>query len=351
MTEIKQNYRSNSVTISVKSFFEILWKEKMVFIIICIFFVSYGIYTAFTTREEFISEGKMLPEIQSKATGLGQFAGLASLAGVDLGSAVTGTDAIRPDLYPDVIESTPFFLALFNSKVRTRENKELTFEDFYFSFIEKRKERESVFLKKFPVKESGILILNRLTEIRLKDLRLRIKASIDKKTGLISLSSKMPDPVVAADVTKFAMQYLTTYITDYRVSKIRNEVIFLEQRVATSRGKFYNNQERKALYSDQFQAPTIRLQRADVQRERLESEYRLSSSFYNELLKKLEEAKIRLQQETPIFKILEPPVAPTLKSEPKKAFIILGWTFLGGIFALFSVLIRKGNYKKIFLEY
>ena len=139
----------------------------------------------------------------------------------------------------------------------------------------------------------------------------------------------MPDPVMAAGIAKYAMKYLTDYVTDYRTEKSKQDVDFLGRKVAAARGEFYGDQARKARYADQFAAPTIRLQAADIQRERLESEYKMSSTVYNELLKKFEEAKIKLQQETPVFQILEPPVAPTLKSEPKKAIILLASAFLG----------------------
>jgi uncharacterized protein involved in exopolysaccharide biosynthesis len=344
MTETIQK----EISINFRAFFRILWKEKFLFILIVLLFLLSGLYYAFTAREEFISEGRILPEVQSKGGSLSQFAGLASLAGVDLGSIGAGTDAIRPDLYPDVIRSTPFYLELFKTKVRTKNNEELTFEMFYHRYIEENKIKNGSFLKKFPVKENGILILNRLNETRIRNLRQRIAATIDRKSGIITISAKVPDPVAAADVSRFAMDYLTGYVTSYRTEKLRNEVDFLGERVAVSRGKFYTNQEKKARYSDQFQAPTIRLQSADVQRERLESEYRISSSFYNELLKKYEEAKIRLNQETPVFKILDPPVAPNLKSEPKKAVIIMISFLLGSALGLIVALFRKSNYKMIF---
>jgi len=333
---------------NVGALFTIIWKEILLILFVMGLFILGGLYYSFTAREEFVSSGKILPEIQGKGMGgLGQFAGLASLAGVDIGGVGNSTDAIRPDLYPDVIKSTPFFLELFKIKVRTKANKEIMFEQFYQEVIEENAPIKSRLREKPPVKEDGILVLSALNEKRIKKLRTRILASIDKKSGLITIETKMPDPVVAADVTKFAMRYLTDYVTAYRIGKLKREVDFLSERVAISRGKFYSNQERKAQYSDQFQAPTIKLQSADVQRERLESEYRLSSSFYNELLKKLEEAKIRLRQETPVFKILEPPSVPNLKSEPKRFIVLLFSSIVGAFVGFIVILFKKGNFRKI----
>ncbi len=347
MAESSKQVR-DEISINFSAFFQIFWREKLVLIFTALLFVLAGGYYAFTAREEFISDGRILPEVQSKGGGLSQFAGLASLAGVDLGSVSNSADAIRPDLYPDVINSTPFYIELLKTKVRTRDNKEILFEEFYHKTVEKNKKMTDKMLNKFPVKENGVLVLNLLNQKRIKDLRIRVNASVDKKSGMILVSSKMPDPVVAADVAKFAIEYLTNYITTYRTEKLRKEVDFLAERVAVSRGKFYSNQEKKAQYSDQFQAPTIRIQAADVQRERIESEYKISSSFYNELLKKYEEAKIRLNQETPVFKTLDPPVVPTLKSEPKKAVIIAGSLLFGFAAGGVVALLKRRNYRLIF---
>lgn len=335
------------ISLDFKALFRIIWKEKWWIILITALMTGLGIIYALRAREEFEARGRILPEVQTKGSGgLSQFAGIASLAGVDLSSMGGGSvDAVRPDLYPDVINTTPFYLELFKTQVYTRENKKMAFEQYFHEVIEEGKEPKEAFLKKYPVKEDGIIVVNRLDEARLKNLRQRISANIDKKSGVISINAKMPDPVVAAGITRFAMEYLMNYVKNYRTQKLRQDVDYLGQQVAASRGKYYSTQEKKARYTDQFQ--DMRLQSADVQRERIESEYRLSSSFYNELLKKYEEAKFKLHQETPVFQVLEPPVVPVLKSEPKRAVISLVFMILGGVMALGIVLIKGKNWKAV----
>lgn len=328
----------------------VLLKEIWRMLLIISVFSGLGILYALRAREEFKTAGSILPELQGKGSGgLSQFAGIASLAGVDLSSiGGGGIDAVRPDLYPNVIMSTPFYLELFKSKVRTKDNKTFTFEEFYHSVIEEGNEPTERQLKSYPVKGDNIIVMNRLNEIRLKDLRDRITASIDKKSGVISIVTKMPDPVVAADVTRFAMEYLMEYVKNYRTEKLRLDVDYLANQVAASRGKYYSTQEKKAQYTDQFK--DMALQSADIGRERIESEYRLSSNFYNELLKKYEEAKFKLHQETPVFKVLEPPVVPVLRSEPKRKIIVFFAAFLGILAATSYALLKQSNYKSIFVK-
>ncbi len=335
------------ISIDLSTFFKILWKEKIGIILITLLFAISGLIYAFYLREEFTASGKILPEYQSKTGGLGQFAGLASLAGVDISSAATGAaDAIRPDLYPDVLKSTPFFLDLFQLKVKTKENKEILFSQFYDRYVLDNEIKEENKKLKFPTSNQYIAVSYQ-TEKNLKDLRERINATIDKKTGLLTVTVKMPDPVVATIITRYSMDYLTNYITNYRTEKAKKDLDFLADRLDAAKGKYYNTQAKKAQYSDQYQQSIMKLQSADLQRERIESEYKMSSSFYNNLLQKYEEAKLKIQQDTPVLKILEPPVVPNKQSEPQKVIIIFISTFLGGIIGVITVLFRKKNYRQI----
>lgn len=336
------------ISIDFGAFFKILWKEKIILLIITMLAVVLGLFYAFSLREEYLSSGKILPEYQSKSGGgLGQFAGLASLAGIDVGNAVSGgADAIRPDLYPDVLKSTPFFLDLFKLKVKTKNKEEISFSQFYDKYVLDGKINQENTQIKFPKSDQYIVVSYQM-ERNLQNLRERISAVIDKKTGIITVTVKLPDPVVATLVTSYSMNYLTDYITTYRTEKAKRDLNFLAARLDAAKGKYYSNQAKKAQYSDQYQLSMMKLQSADLQRERIDAEYKTSSTFYNSLLQKYEEAKLKIQQETPVIKVLEPPVVPNKKSEPKKAMILIFSAFLGGIIGVIVALFRKKNYKQV----
>ncbi|UTA68412.1 MULTISPECIES: Wzz/FepE/Etk N-terminal domain-containing protein [Emticicia] len=338
---------NNTVSLNFKALFQVIWKEKILIFMIILASAGIGLWYGFSQKEQFTAQGKILPEMLGRGgLRLGNLAGIASLAGVDIGSA-DGTEAVRPDLYPDILKSTPFFLELFKQPVVTRDNRKITFEQFYEGEFEKKSDEKQKDTVKAPHNQNGVLVIGKKYERRIQALKARIVGVIDKKSGVINISVKMPDPYVAAEVANFAMNYLTQYVTRYRVDKAQKDLDFLEERVNVAKGKYYFNQTKKAQYSDQFQESTMRLQSADIQRERIESEYRMASTFYNELLKKYEEAKIKVQQETPVFKVLEPPTVPTRKSEPRKSLILLVAVFIGGLIALIAALIRNNNYSKV----
>lgn len=63
----------------------------------------------------------LAPESGGKSGG-GSMGALAAMAGINLGTS-SGEDALSPELYPDIVSSTPFLIELFDVKVKDQESK------------------------------------------------------------------------------------------------------------------------------------------------------------------------------------------------------------------------------------
>ncbi|MBC7891607.1 MAG: hypothetical protein H7Y12_05275, partial [Sphingobacteriaceae bacterium] len=82
-------------------------------------FVVIGVVHALLTPSEFTSDVRYMPELKSRmGGGASQLSSLAGLAGINLDN-VTGGDAeaVRPDLYPNILQSTPFLIHLMRQPV------------------------------------------------------------------------------------------------------------------------------------------------------------------------------------------------------------------------------------------
>ena len=62
---------------------------------------------------------------------------------------------------------------------------------------------------------------------------------------------------------------------------------------------------------------------------RLESELAIASAVNEELAKQVEQARIQVSKDTPIFTIIDPVVIPNQRTSPKRTLIVFGFTFLG----------------------
>jgi uncharacterized protein involved in exopolysaccharide biosynthesis len=185
--------------------------------------------------------------------------------------------------------------------------------------------------------------LNKKQDNLIKELQKRVGATLDKKTGVISISAKMQDPVIAATIVRYCQDYLTQYVVKYRTEKTLKDIKFLDERLNEAKRRYDNALFAYSSYQDRNKSLFLNI--AKDEGKKLQYEVDLSYNLYSELAKQLEEAKIKVHRETPIFKVLEPAQIPVKKSEPKRSVMVLGFAFLGLILSTFVVL--GINYKEL----
>jgi uncharacterized protein involved in exopolysaccharide biosynthesis len=302
-------------------------------------FAGLGVVLALLAPVEYTSESQIMPELQGKST-IGQFQALADLAGINLDN-VAVTDAVRPDLYPNILQSKPFLISLMALPVRPGGAPKPERLDGYLrrqrSVVGRtlnavgslfRRTGTGVPTGALP-DSSGILVLSEEDQRLIEGLSGRVQAGLDKRTGLITVSAKMPDPVVAAVVARYALDYLTRYVVGYRTEKTRQQVEFLTTQVAQAKTRFQAADVALRQYRDQTRNPFFSITGAEETRR--QSELTLSQTVYNDLARQLEQARVRMREETPVLKVLEPPQVPLKRSEPKRTVMVLGFALVGFI--------------------
>lgn len=308
-----------------------------------------GALYAFSKPNIYTAQVTVMPEIQAKAGGLGGLGSLAGLAGIDIGSATGGNvDAIRPDIYPDVLKSVPFALHLLNQPVYSEKLKsKLVLKEYidrigaqgFMSRIASRSSNnENKNEKLDPKNFSQAIQLTKEQEELVKSIQANVTTAYDKKTGILTLTATEQDPVVAATMARLSLEYLTNYITTYRTEKAHKQVDFLAQRVSEAKSRYQSAEFALSAYRDRNRS--LFLETAKINEQRLQADYLLEQSVFNELSKQLEQAKIKVQEETPVFKILEPATVPLRKSGPKRTLIMVGFA-AAGIFVTLITLIAK----------
>ena len=82
--------------------------------------------------------------------------------------------------------------------------------------------------------------------------------------------------------------------------------------------------------------------------DKLEAEYQLSFSIFNQISKELEAKKIEVQKEIPIFTILEPTIVPLSHKYPNRISILLLTIFYGITFSIIIIYLStfyESNFK------
>ncbi|MFD2932522.1 Wzz/FepE/Etk N-terminal domain-containing protein [Spirosoma flavum] len=326
----------DEIEIRLSDIVQFLKSSRRTVIISGLIMLIIGVVYAFSKPDQYNVQVTVMPEIQSKAGGLGGLGSLAGLAGIDISSAAGGNmDAIRPDIYPDVLQSVPFALQLLQQSVYSQLlGKETSLQ----TFIEEQNKQSLLgsLLSSDSVQESPLpdpknqsktLQITKKQEIFINQIHNAVLATYDKKNGVITVAATMPDPVVAAIVARLSLEYLTNYISSYRTEKTRSQVRFLTHQVEEAKDRYQKAEYALSNYRDKNRS--LYLNTAKIEEQRLQADFLLTQNLVNELSRQLEQAKIKVSEESPVFKVLEPARVPLKKSAPKRTFIILGFSIAG----------------------
>lgn len=364
MSNVEKNQIEDNGEISINfgEIFRTLKSYRILIASCAVLFAALGAIYSLTQPNEYSSNAKLLPELDSKsgaAGGMGGLKSLAGLAGVDLGGSSSGAEAIRPDLYPNIVQSAPLLQEVLKAKIySTKHKKWQTVLDF---LSEKQDSApidlggdpsdddvaSDVKLDKVPVSalSADLIKLNKKEQAAIKKLRASVVLEIDKKSGVISLTTKLTNPVAAANITSLIQHYLTKYVTDYRTQKARQELSFLEKRLTESRARYDQALFTLSAYRDQNM--NLFMNVAKDREKKLQYEVDMAYNLYTTISSQYEESKVKLHRETPVFKVLEPAQVAVIKDGPKRSLITIGFMFVGVFFSLIFVFLKTVNLKEL----
>ena len=331
-----------------------LWKKRSMIVKWCIIGAIIGLVVGFSTPKTYKAGVTLAPETEK---GVGSsMSGLASMMGVNLDNSA---DAIGVDMFPDVAHSIPFIVGLFDVPVQF-ERKDVvvntTLLDYMLNYqrkawwssvmdapmkmlgwcvsLIKGKEKDDEELSNGTSRNLAALSEKERGVVRY--FSESIVVGVDKKTGKTRVELEMQDPLVVYMVAQAVVEHLKEYVSDYRTSKARQDIVNLTDIYAQRKADYHEAQQAYARYIDGNK--NVVLQSAQAERERLQQEMNLAYQVYSQIATRLEAARIKEQENKPVFVVLEPAIIPIHKSAPSKAKLLVLFTFLAGCAAASWVL-------------
>ncbi|MDR2955361.1 MAG: chain-length determining protein [Prevotella sp.] len=318
-----------------------LWDNKRFIIKVCLIGMVIGLIVAFSIPKEYTTTVVLMPEAQS-ASG-GTMGSLAALAGINLGNSA-GTDVLAsPDLYPSVFQSTPFLRGLLDIKVKDVEREIDTTLYVYMNehqdiawwsyILVVPKVIKGFLLPKDEIvgQESNNRFISEEESILLENLIKRITVSSDKKTYITSIGVTMQSPGISAFLADSLTSYFQSYIINYRTQKARNDLEYAEKLYNDSKNNYYKAQQQLAAFVD-GNLNVVSAKYRTTQ-ERLQNEASLAYSVYNQTAQQLQLAKVKVQDNTPVFTVIQPAMQSIDPSKPNKKLILIGFIFLAFVIA------------------
>lgn len=314
-----------------------------------------GLVVAFSIPKEYTTTVKLAPEFDESKGGANGLGALAAKAGV--GGASKSTEAVYPQLYPDIVASIPFAVGLFDVPVTDKKGEMKTTVREYLTeetrspwwsavtalpgkaigavmsiFSEKEEEGEG------DGKPDTFRLTREESEI-VDALMARITADVDTKTSVITLDVVMQDPMVSALLADTVVERLKAYVTEYRTNKAREDLKYVRKLNAEAKAEYYKAQQRYANYLDKNQGIVLRSGRTE--QERLANEASLAFNLYNNTAQRLQAAQAKVQEITPVYTVVQPATVALRASKPSKALILIGFVFLACLGASAWILFGK----------
>jgi len=217
------------------------------------------------------------------SSALGGLGGLASLAGISLGSSSSAEEN----------------LAILKSR------------EFLWKFIESENMLPVLFANKWdPVKKRWLESEPDEQPSLWDTYRLFIEdklltTSIDSDSGLVTIAIEWTDPVLAAEWANKLVQRLNSYLRTQAIERSQNNLKYLNEELSGSQVA----EMRQTLYS-------------------LIAEEQRKTMLAN-------------TQKEYAFRVVDPAIEPDMKSKPKRALIVILSIFLAGIISVLFVLVKE----------
>lgn len=332
-----------------------IWAERKLVFKACGIAAVIGIVVAFSIPKEYETKVTLAPETTGGKGISGSMGALASMAGINLGGGGNGEDALSPELYPNIVSSTPFLVELFNVNVVNKEgNINTTLFDYmdnhqkstWWSYILSAPFKAlgwTMSLVRGEEKETGNNEVNpfNLTKDQQRiaeEISKSITSSVDKKSGVITLAVTMQDPLISAALTDTVMKKLQNYIIDYRTNKARHDLAFTEKLYKEAQDAYNKAQQAYAAYTDGNM--NVVMARYKTEEERLQNEKNLAYNVYNQVAQQLQMSKAKVQEITPVYTVVQPAVVPLKPSKPSKPLILIGFVFLAAFGSIGWILVK-----------
>jgi len=356
---IENNLNHNSTKETEVDFINLarmLWEGRIVIGKLILLGLFIGFFVAILIPNEFTASSTMVPQIsdsKSKLSGLSGslsgLSGLAAMAGINL-NTTTGSE-LSPKTYSSIISSAPFQLELMKTPLNFEKfDSQITLYDYYTKikgenlFVKYTIGLPSLIIKtlkgekksKFSSTSNPLYLLtDKQIEVQ-KIIGNKVSVYVNDADGNVSIICSLPEAYAAAQLVLSTQTILQRYITEFKIEKAKVDQEFIQQRFDEAKKNYQAAQQQLALFRDRNKNMSQAV--AKTEEERLYGDYTLVTGVYSDLAKKLEQAKIQVKEETPVFTIIRPVSVPTEKSRPNRPVILVISAFIGLVVGIVWVL-------------
>jgi uncharacterized protein involved in exopolysaccharide biosynthesis len=281
----------------------------------------------------------------SKGNSLGQYAGLASIAGIDLGAG-GASGLFQGDNILELYKSRIMIEKTLLSEVNIDGKNQLLI-DRYIEFNklnEKWQNKDHIGQinfqgnpENFGRKRDSIMAgIVELFNQKILDI-----SKPDKKLTIIEVDVTTPDEMFSKAFNEKLVENVNNFYTQTKTKKSIANVMVLQKQADSVKKVLDESISGVASSLDAAPNANPSLLSLKVPSQKKQISVQANSAIYSEIVKNLELSKISLRQEAPLIQIIDKPILPLTVIKPNKLlFSVLGF-FLSLILVVLFLLINK----------
>jgi hypothetical protein len=321
--------------ITIRSEFNYLISKALLIGAVGLLCALAGLAYAYFKKPVYTAASTFVLQEGGSGGGLSQYAGLASLAGIDIGGNGAGGifegDNILM-LYKSrlMIEKTLLSWVTIDGKKQQLIDRYIASNDL----LEKWKEKDGISSisfsgdpKKFTRKQDS-LITDIADDFNKELLNV---AKPDKKLTIIKVEVTSKDELFSKAFNTTLVETVNNFYTQTKTKKSAQNVAVLQRQADSVKNVLGYAISGVASAIDAAPNANPALSSLRVPSQKRQIDVQASSAIYGEIVKNLEISKISLRQETPLIQVIDEPVLPLTKTKVGKIKAII----LGGLLGIF----------------
>lgn len=333
--------------LKLKEWWKYLWSKWLIILIAGTVGGAIGLMYAISKKPIYTAETTFVLEDGDSGGGLGAYAGLASMVGLDLGGSGGGIfkgDNIL-ELYKSrrMIQETLLAKDTFNDKQQSLIERYIEFNKLRESWKDKPNLKDIQFTNPQNFTRTQDSIIGKLIETINKGILEVTKP--DKKLSIISVKVISPDELFAKSFANNIVNKVNSFYVNTKTKKSLENLYILQHQSDSIKNVLNSSIAGVAAATDANpnSNPAFQILRVPSQRKQLDVQ--ANAAAYQEILKNLEIAKVTFRKDQPLIQVIDEPVFPLKKDKVGKS---LGIIFGGIIFSVLATILLL--VKKIFKE-
>jgi len=309
-----ENQNTHDDEIDIIQIIKTIWISKKFIVTISAFFVFVGLVVALTSPIVYTSSSTFIlsGSNDDKSSSLG---GVASLVGINLGGV--SQSEIPATMYPKVGKSVEFKRFLLEEFIDQDET--ISLKNFLIDYYDADPESFVTNGNAFFVSKGEDNLFKLLDDI--------ILISVNDKDGFVSISANMPTSEYAASTCFNARKILQNIIINNKIKSAKENLNFTQEQLGLKKIEFDNIQSEIAYFEDS----NLNIINSKYENElnKLKAEFQIINSVYTELSKQMEQSKLQVNKDTPVFSVVQEVSMPVTRSSPKRAQMVVIFGFMG----------------------